>query len=207
MPKFQNLVGLKFNKLLVLEHAGKNPIGKHQYLCKCDCGNTTIARSEDIKSGNTKSCGCIRSEQLSQRNFKHGFAHTDMYNVWSTMKERCYNENSKAYKNYGGRGIKLSLEWQDYTNFHNDMVLTYKKGLSIERVDNNKNYSKENCIWAGSIAQANNTKRNRIVELNGEKDTLVRMCKKYNVDYIVMQSRLYKGWSVKEAFEKPYIKK
>lgn len=203
MPNFMDLSGQKFNSLLVIEHAGRNHIGKHIYLCKCDCGKSVILRGEDVKSGNTKSCGCLRSKMVADKNFKHGYAHTPMYNVWSSIKARCLNHNDKQYSDYGGRGITICESWMQYENFHDDMINTYKHGLSIERVDNNKGYGKENCIWADRITQANNKRRNRFMEYDGEKMTVSQMAKKYNIHPSVLQSRLRVGWSVEKALTTP----
>lgn len=203
MPKFQDLSGQKFNYLKVIEHAGRNHIGKHMYLCKCDCGKTVIVRGEDIKSGNTKSCGCMRRQMTIDKNFKHGFAHTPMYNVWSEIKERCLNPNNKSYKNYGGRGIVMCEEWLDYMNFHRDMVSTYREGLTIERVGNDKGYSKSNCIWADINVQANNKRKNHFIEYAGERLTISQMARKHNMKPYIVQKRIYKGWSVEKALTTP----
>lgn len=206
VPKFQDLSGQKFNHLTVIEHAGRNHIGKHIYLCKCDCGNTAILRGEDIKSGNTKSCGCVRRQMTIDKNFKHGFAHTPMYNVWAGMKERCSRKGNRSYKNYGERGITVSNDWLDYKNFHRDMVATYRDGLTLERVDNEKGYSKENCIWANRETQGNNTRRNHFIEYNGETLTISKMARKHNAKPYIVQKRIYTGWSVEKALTTPITK-
>lgn len=207
MPKFMNLSGQKFSYLTVVEHAGRNHIGKHTYLCRCDCGKTIVLRGEDVKSGNTKSCGCMRRQMTIDKNFKHGFSKTPMYNVWCALKERCTNPNDRAYKNYGGRGITVSEGWMDYEGFHRDMVGTYREGLSLERVNNEIGYNRENCIWASRNVQGNNTRRNHFIEYKGNRLTVSQMARKYNLHPTILQGRLYKGWSMEKALTTPVNKK
>jgi len=200
----KDLTGMKFGRLTAAQYIGRPPKGKGSlYYCNCDCGNSVTVLGASLKCGNTKSCGCIHSEQLAARNFKHGKVNSPIYGVWATMKDRCANPSNRSYKNYGGRGIKVSESWMDFNNFHNDMISTYLKGLSLERVDDNGNYCKENCIWADSFTQANNTRRNNIVTYKGITDTLSNLSKAFGFDYVVVQSRLYKGWDVDRAIETP----
>jgi hypothetical protein len=206
VPNFKDLTGQKFNYLTVIEHAGKNDINKHLYLCKCDCGNTTITVGESIKSGNTKSCGCMRKQMIVDKNFKHGYAKQPMYNVWCTVKDRCLNPNNKSYANYGGRGICLSKDWDDYKNFHRDMSFTYKHGLTLERVDNEKGYSKDNCVWASRITQCNNTRRNHLIEYEGKILTVSQMSREYNMKPYIVQKRISSGWSIEKALLTPITK-
>ena len=206
VPKFQDLSGQKFNCLAVIEHAGRNHAGKHIYLCKCDCGKTVILRGEDVKSGNTKSCGCLRRQMTIDKNYKHGYAHTPMYNVWLGIKERCLNPNNSSYKNYGGRGITICDDWMDYKNFHRDMAPTYKTGLTLERIDNEKGYCEDNCIWADRNVQGNNKRNNHFIRFKGEVGTISQMARKYDLHPSIVQGRLYKGWSVKKALLTPVNK-
>jgi hypothetical protein len=137
------------------------------------------------------------------KNFKHGYSKTPMYAVWCGIKERCSNPSKKAYKNYGGRGITVSDDWMVYENFHRDMVGTYREGLTLERSDNEKGYSKDNCVWADRETQGNNTRRNHFIEYRGDKLTISQMARKHNIKPYIVQKRIYTGWSIEKALTTP----
>ena len=127
---------------------------------KCDCGNIIIRPNSYVVSGNTKSCGC--------RAVKHGNCKHPLYTVWIGMRRRCRDKNHKDYHNYGGRGIKVCNEWQDFRTFLEwGMRSGYKKGLTIDRIDVNGNYCPDNCRWATAYVQSNNTRSNHPITING----------------------------------------
>ncbi len=174
--RMYDLTGQKFNKLKVIEFAeirlsGKTKIKKSFWKCICECGNTKIVCGADLKSGHTKSCGCLKNEHILSLPRKiHGMYNTNFYSVWGEMKTRCNNNKHKSYKNYGGRGIKVSKEWHTFENFRDDMYSIYlkhiedfgRKNTSIERLNNDGNYCKSNCTFA-TRAEQNKNKRNIIV--------------------------------------------
>jgi len=172
------------------------------YKCLCQCGNTTVVRESDIKAGGVISCGCFRREFAKKQHTTHGMKYTRFYGCWNAMKNRCYNKKMKAFKNYGGRGIKVSNRWHDYNNFHKDM---YKKYLShierfgklqttLDRINNNKDYSKDNCRWATRIEQANNNRGNRIITINGRTQNLTKWSKEFNISVQSLSYRLKSGY-------------
>lgn len=141
----ENLKGKKFGRLTAIELVKKN--GKAYWKCKCDCGGESISRSDELKNGDAKSCGCLQKEAVSKSSTKHGMSNTKTYNIWKGITQRCVNKNSTGYKNYGGRGISISDDWRKFDCFYKDMGEVPKGRYEIDRIDNDKGYCKENCRW------------------------------------------------------------
>lgn len=136
---------------------------KSQY--ECFCGRTFIAIENNVNTGNTKSCGCLKKYAMRKNRQTggaqtHGRSSTNVYGVWQTMIQRCSNPNNHKYSLYGGRGITVCWEWTDFANFYRDMG-DPPRGYSIDRINNNGNYEAANCRWATAKQQANNTRRNK----------------------------------------------
>ena len=213
-----DIVGLRFGKLIVVSYSHKvknrNKNGySHYYNCKCDCGNNHVAERNSIKFGNTKSCGCIKTEKLIKRN-----SETAKYNgesrskyarilrIYRSMCYRCYNKIDESYINYGGRGIKVCDEWlNDYFSFRNWAIDNgYSDNLSIDRIDVNGNYEPSNCRWATDKEQGNNKRNNKMIEYNGEVKTLSEWCDELDIEYFRTKARLNKcNMTPKQAFELP----
>ena len=164
MGKFIDLTGQRFGRLVVVDTAGKNDHGDRFAKCICDCGNQKVVRITYLKSAKTQSCGCLRNEKTIQRNKAgeyprtHGEWGTRLYRIWNAMNQRCGNPNSTSYKNYGARGISVCTAWRhSYTAFRNwAMQNGYQDDLSIDRIDNDKGYSPDNCRWATIEEQLKN---------------------------------------------------
>ena len=131
---------------------------------------------------------------------KHGLRHHPLYFVFREMKYRCEKSTHPAYKNYGGRGIRC--EWLSFEDFFADMGKTWQKGLTVERINNDGNYSKSNCRWATRQEQVNNTRRNVILEFNGIKQTLQQWAEQVGVSHWTLRMRLKRGMSIERALSR-----
>jgi hypothetical protein len=159
--RVEKITGQRFGRLLAT--GGKRRLDpKHTVLeFQCDCGNLVEVDRTAVVTGRTSSCGCLRSELVSQRMTKHGMTprsgHHPLYDIWVAMHQRCENSNVVNYENYGGRGIKVSKEWFDFATFVHDMGPKPTPEHTLERSNNNGNYCKENCCWATRKEQSANT--------------------------------------------------
>lgn len=158
--------GDKYGHLTAVKFAYKGAFNKAHWVFKCDCGSEGVVKNvNDVKKGNTKSCGCLLKEQV-----RHGLYKTTEYRLWISMKERCYNEKNLAYPNYGGRGITVCDEWlHSITTFYRDMGPRPSKRHSIDRIDVNGNYCKENCKWSTDEEQCANRRSNVWMMYKGRK--------------------------------------
>ena len=206
MSKVHDLTGMKFNRLTVIKRAENNKYNRAQWLCKCDCGNTIVVSGNALLKSNTKSCGCLNKENYRKsNNKKHGMSETRLFHCWTAMKARCRDKNLKAYKNYGGRGIKVCDEWEhDFTAFYNwSMDNGYKDDLTIDRKDVNGNYCPENCRWITKEEQARNKRTNRYIEYNGETKTIAEWARIAGIERSVLRGRIDRGWTMKKAMSTP----
>jgi hypothetical protein len=189
--------GLRYERLLVLERlpAKSKTDTNARWLCRCDCGQLTVAYGQDLEKGKHKSCGCLNGERIMQ----HGMSHTRVYHVWQAMLQRCENPKAQRYADYGGRGIKVCAEWHKFENFFRDMG-DRPAGYSIEREDNNGNYEPGNCRWATTKTQMNNQRRSRVIEINGQKRTLAEWAEYAGIGWFTLRQRLDRmGWDIERA--------
>ena len=187
----QDLVGKRYGRLVVISRADNNCHGDVMWKCRCDCGNFAVVRANSLRSGKTKSCGCLQKNVVANMKRTHGLSNTRLFRIWQAMKQRCYNEKKNYYELYGGKGISVCDEWKaDFLSFYNwSMANGYDDSKSIDRIDSAKNYSPDNCRWASPSVQSSNKRDNNIVFYHGMSDTFTGMCRTLNVNRSTIQKR------------------
>ena len=180
------------------------------YLCQCECGNLKKVRGSHLKAGFIQSCGCLNIEKIIQRSIKHQKRYSRLYHIWTGMKSRCYKQYDKRYKNYGGRGITVCDEWQEFLPFYEWAISTgYDKNAkrgecTLDRIDVNGNYCPDNCKWSNAKEQANNTTKTIHFEYNGKDYTLSEWSDIVNISRQTLWARLYVyKWSIEKTLNTP----
>lgn len=194
-----NLINKKFGRLTVVDLA----YIKNQstfWSCLCDCGKVVIKKASYLTTGDTRSCGCLKSEELSKRNSKHNLYKHPIYNVWKNMKNRCYRINNKQYSNYGGRGITVCEEWKkDFLSFFTWANENgYKNNLTIDRIDVDGNYCPENCRFIPLSEQQKNKRNTIIIEYMNMKYTISEFSQLTSKSYDSIYRKIQKGMSPEE---------
>jgi hypothetical protein len=208
--KIKDISGLRFGRLIAVEIVGITKKQERIWKCKCDCGNETEVTVVRLMNGTTKSCGCIQKELSSKRaktgiSKIHGYHGTRVYICYKSMMERCCNPNNRAYKNYGGRGIKICDEWMHNPKAFIDWALNngYKDNLTIERINVNGNYEPSNCKWATIKQQNNNRRSNKFITINNETKTLQEWADYVGILSSTINRRINKGWDYERAVFTP----
>ena len=197
-PRRIDIVGKRFGALVVRSYSHTNNNAAY-WICECDCGKTTIAMGKCLKKGIIETCICLRK---SRHREKHNLSSSRLYRIWSLMKNRCSNPKAQNYKNYGGRGISVCTRWTDsFSNFLEDMgSKPYKK--SLDRINNNGNYCKENCRWATSKEQARNSRRTHYIEAFGKKQCIIKWAEETGINPYIIRSRIKSNWPIEKALTK-----
>lgn len=185
--RFQDLTGQRFGRWTVLAYAGHDKYRASYWQCRCDCGNTKRVRGGDMRRGKSICCGRT-----------HGKWGCPSHNSWSDMIQRCANPNKAGHANYGGRGITVCGRWRKFENFYADMG-DRTAGLTLDRVDNDKGYSPENCRWATRRQQNRNSRHNRRLSLNGRTQCVAAWAEELGIKGCTLRKRLRLGWSTKRA--------
>lgn len=187
--------GNRFGRLTAVRFVEIKDFSQY-WLFKCSCGNEKVICASRVKSGRIKSCGCLRNK--TKNNYKHGMTGTPIHKIWTNMKSRCLDPNNPNYENYGGRGITICSRWMKFENFYQDMR-NKPKGKTLDRIDNNKSYYKENCRWSTLFQQANNKRNNHLLTFKGKTQTIAEWARYLNVKYYIINNRIYRGWNVERA--------
>lgn len=202
-----DLTGKKFGRLTVLKRVNNQKGKDTVWLCRCDCGNLTEVTSGHLKDGHTKSCGCFGRERTSETFKTHGMSDTRLYRIYKKMYRRCYRPQTKWYENYGGRGITICPEWLGEHGFESFAKWAFENGyadnLSIDRIDNDKGYSPDNCRWATAKEQANNTRSTVFLTYNGETKPVSEWSEITGIRQDTLTMRKRSGWTDEEIIETP----
>jgi len=208
-------IGAKFGLLTVLSFVDEKRYSgsiKRMACCECECGTLVKVEKYNLSSGNTTKCLSCSNESRKEKHLKHGNSIAmkeddplgyNCYTRWQSMKRRCYKEYDSHYKNYGGRGIKVCDRWVDsYENFLEDMGLPPLLSYQIDRIDNDGDYSPENCRWVSVKQNANNKTNNKIITAFGESMTQAQWAEKTGIKRETISMRLRRGWSAELALSK-----
>ena len=196
--------GTRFGRLVVLKEMPVHtyPAGKHgrRFQCECDCGNVTVVRLDSLRYGATKSCGCLQKERQAAAATKHGMRGTPEYNSWRGMNRRCSSPSDLDFHRYGGRGINVCGRWREsFAAFFADMGPRPSPEHTIDRIDNNKEYSPENCRWTTWTVQHRNRRDNRLLTFDGRTLCLAAWAEETGVGYQVIHGRLARGYTIEQA--------
>lgn len=203
MTKPVDMTGKRYGRLVALYPTGKRDAsGGICWNFRCDCGNEKIMSAGPVRVGIVKSCGCLLKP--------HGMSGTRLFDIWVNMRQRCRADGRPEHDNWGNRGIRVCDEWTSFPAFRDWAMATgYSDDLTIDRIDNSKGYSPENCRWATYKEQANNTRRNHLIEMDGETHTLKQWCEILGG---VSKESVYRrvrdfGWSYEKALKTPPLRK
>lgn len=205
MPrKVENIIGKRFGRLVVIENLGFKKHGSTVHKCICDCGAFKEVPASYLKSNHTRSCGCW----VKEIHTIHNLCKTRLYKIYEGMKKRCFGEYSKAYKDYGERGITICNEWlKDFKAFYDWAYANgYKDHLTIDRIDVNGNYEPSNCRWVDRKTQNSNTRRNKFITYNGETKTISDWGKQLKIPINTLSRRLKQNRPIGEIFYKGDLK-
>ena len=193
MAQIIDLTGRRFFRWTVIGLS--HQVGKMLYWhCVCDCGTKRAVFGGDLKRGGSKSCGCLMREATIERFTTHGMMRHPAYRSWVYMKVRCENPKTSGYRLYGGRGIKVCKRWRSFRNFWADMGLTWREGLTLERIDVNGDYEPSNCRWATRKEQAENRRTERLIDTPEGRMSVTKAAERFGLNRGAIFARIRYGW-------------
>lgn len=205
----QEITGMKFGRLTVIEFVGYNDTKDRHYKCVCECGTEVVTRRKSLINGGKKSCGCWYREYQQNKSITHGHGthkYVDRtYSSWRSMLDRCKNERSVSFDRYGGRGIKVCDRWCRFENFLEDMG-ERPDGTTLDRIDTGGDYEPKNCKWSTIKEQARNQRRTIYVEFRGQTVPLSQLAEEYGIGRTTLTERIKRGWDVERAVSTPVKK-
>jgi hypothetical protein len=198
-----SLEGERYGRLTVISEG--EHIGIHTaWICRCDCGATRLLKTKKLRVGHTKSCGCLYEEKTKKGNPTHGLARKipKLHHVWTSMRQRCINPRDKGFKNYGGRGISVVPEWNDFKAFYEWAISRgYENGLTIERIDNDGHYGPDNCCWIPNGQQRRNNRRVVKITYRDKTQLISEWSKETGIKLTTLYARFRKGLSLSGIFK------
>lgn len=204
-----DLTGRKFGRLLVIKQSERKN-NRIAWLCKCDCGKEVIVIGKTLTNGLTTSCGCYRKEIMREKSTKHLLCDSRIYDTYNNMKKRCFCKNCDHYKWYGEENKSICDEWLGEHGFENfakwSMENGYTEKLTIDRIDNTKGYSPDNCRWVTMKENCRNKRNNHLITIGNDTKTLVEWCEIYGIPDSIVRARIRIGWNEIKALTTPKMR-
>lgn len=200
-----SVIGKRFGRLTAKEWVSTNSRRQFVWKCLCDCGQVALVASSNLRTGVSRSCGCLQREisrAAGDRTRTHSKSGTSIYSIWGSMVRRCHAPNAKDYYRYGAIGIKVCDQWRTFDGFYTDMG-DRPEGMSIDRIDNTKGYEPLNCRWATNTTQQRNKSNNLILDFDGKSMCLSGWSEVLGINEQTLYARLKNGWTVDRAFTQP----
>ena len=199
----KDMIGVKCGRLTVMAFDHKDGRGEAYWRCRCECGNEKVVSGNKLRTGNTKSCGCMQKEhRLEGFHKSHGMTETKLYTTWLNMRSRCNKPDNIMYQYYGGRGIRVCQEWNDAFEPFMEWAIShgYEEGLSIDRINVDGNYEPDNCRWVTKKAQYFNRTDNHLLTAFGKTQTIKEWADETGIKYDTIERRVNAyGWSAEKA--------
>ncbi len=204
MSALIDITGQRFGRLVAMSYERRG--GLTMWNVQCDCGKLSVVCSRSLRTGATRSCGCLNKEFARSRNRSNGYGHPHkglrIHKVWQTMHYRCKSPDNNSYDRYGGRGIKVCDRWNDYDSFLIDMG-DPGKGFEIDRIDNSNGYCPENCRWVTRTQNNRNRTNSKSFEFQGVITSLKEISQRTGIPYSSLWARIKAGWNLNTAFSTP----
>ena len=200
---FKDETGKRYSRLLVIKlMPDRNKYKRAVFECLCDCGATIYCEGGNLRSGNSKSCGCYNIDSIINRNTTHGMSKTREHHIWTGIIARCYNKKCKEYKYYGGRGIKMCKRWLNGFAFFFEDMGNCPENHSIDRKNNNSDYKPSNCRWTTQKEQCNNKRNNTVINYMGKKLTISQWSDEIGINSNTISSRIFRGDNPRSVIQK-----